>query len=178
MGRAPPSVPPKPDPISFIQSFLGILTCLFNFNDRWGKRNVGVCFLLNSVKNFARSLTCHLERLDVTDPAESYSLLLLGFKTVGKRGHAGRTHNKAQDTHGEAPTWGRTDRNHHTHPHGKSQRNDDTIRAHITHAFLPSISDHTVPGFGRVFFFQGYLSFCFPPLNTLEADGLMIYNPK
>lgn len=26
-------------------------------------------------------------------------------------------------------------------------------------------------------FFQGYLSFCFPPLNTLEADGLMIYNP-
>lgn len=28
------------------------------------------------------------------------------------------------------------------------------------------------------FFFQGYLSFCFPPLNTLEADGLTIYNPK
>ena len=27
-------------------------------------------------------------------------------------------------------------------------------------------------------FFQGYLSFCFPPLNTWEADGLMIYNPK
>ena len=50
-----------------------------------------MCFLLNSVKNFARSLTCHLERLDVTDPAESYSVLLLGFKTVGKRGHAAST---------------------------------------------------------------------------------------
>ena len=48
-------------------------------------------FLLHSVKNIARSLTCHFERLDVTDPAESYSLLLLGFKIVGKRGQAAST---------------------------------------------------------------------------------------
>lgn len=36
---------------SVTQRYLNVLTCLFNFDTRWGKRNVGVFFPLRSVKN-------------------------------------------------------------------------------------------------------------------------------
>ena len=85
------------------------------------------------------------------------------FQTVGMLsprasheggGWGGGAHRAHTTRHLGSSAHGRhTDRDHHTHPHGKGQRNDDTVRAHVTHAFLPSISDHTVPGFGRVFFF-------------------------
>lgn len=33
------------------QRYLNVLTCLFNFDTRWGKRNVGVFYSLRSMKN-------------------------------------------------------------------------------------------------------------------------------
>lgn len=71
---------------SATQRYLNVLTCLFNFDTRWGKRNVGVFFPLHSVKNM-RSLTFHFGSLYGRDPAQSYWLPLRGFRTTGK-GHS------------------------------------------------------------------------------------------
>lgn len=79
---------------------------------------------------------------------------LTGGRRVGKREgtHRAQTEHSTRRLRRRA-RMGANNKAHHTHPHIKSHENDDTIRAHITHAFLPSVSDHVVPGFGRVFFF-------------------------
>lgn len=69
------------------------------------------------------------------------------------RGDAQGTDRTRHKTLPETRPHGSEQQSPHTHPHIKRHENDDTIRAHITHAFLPSVSDHVVPGFGRVVFF-------------------------
>lgn len=81
--RHTPSTTPRQTEVT--QRNRHVLTCLLNVNNRWGKRNVGVVFPLHSVKNIRRSLTFHFGSLYVRDPAESYWLLLHGFRIPGKR---------------------------------------------------------------------------------------------